>query len=575
MWMAVLLSVVPAPAHAAVGGVTGISDRQEAVACSYARGHAPVAKRAGYADACASAASVEQSANALADITPFTYENPVYGSSFPDPGALANGSTDYYAYATGGRFPIIKSPDLVHWEVVGHAFSARPSWVVQTGDWHPWAPSVLRSSEACPGTSSPGCFFMYYVGLSGRHTPATHCVGVAWSLTASGPFTDLGPLQAEDGATDLAGRPPGCGDAAGYSNIDPAPFTDDDGSVYLYVSTGRHCAQPTTGSCPYEPTLSTIPLTSTPTKAAAPRKPLFGASSGSWEQEPGAAAAVVENPWMEKRGDTYYLFYSGGSYLASYGMGYATSAAPAEGFAKSSLNPILAETEDVLSPGGGSVVAGPGAESWLVYHGRADAYTEPRTLRIDPVYWSGTSVFTPGPTTGPQTFPPEEPPAPPGEPPSGEPPAEPPPADPAGTGSPSPPAGSSETAAPPDLVAPIFELRARRSQRARKAVAISVSAGSEDLWASAAGRVRFRGTSRTRALGSVDARYVPHGSTAVIRLTISKATRRAIRRALRHGRRVTANLRVAARDASGNVRVRTRTVRLASMPRRRSSASPR
>ena len=94
-------------------------------------------------------------------------------------------------------------------------------------------------------------------------------------------------------------------------------------------------------------------------------------------------------------------------------MGYATSAAPTEGFEKSSLNPILAETDDVLSPGGGSVVAGPGGESWLVYHGRTGAYTEPRTMRIDPVYWSGESVSTPGPTTGPQTFPPEDPPAPP------------------------------------------------------------------------------------------------------------------------------------------------------------------
>ena len=78
-------------------------------------------------------------------------------------------------------------------------------------------------------------------------------------------------------------------------------------------------------------------------------------------------------------------------------MGYATSASPTEGFAKSSLNPILAETDDVLSPGGGSVTIGPGGESWLVYHGRAGAYTAPRTMRIDPVYWSGTSVFTPGP----------------------------------------------------------------------------------------------------------------------------------------------------------------------------------
>jgi len=331
----------------------------------------------------------------------------VFGSFVADPGALRNSSTDYYAYATSGGFSILKSADMMHWERVGQAFTERPPWVVQSGDWHPWAPSVLRSAKSCPGTTSPGCYFMYYVGLSARHTPPTDCVGVAWSLTPSGPFTDLGPIQAKDGKKDLAGRPLGCGDAGGYGNIDPAPFVNSDGSVYLYVSTSRRCLQPTTSSCPYEPVISVLPMDKTPTRARAARKPLFGATPSSWEQQPGYAAQV-ENPWMEKRGSTYYLFYSGGYYGARYGMGYATATSPTGGtaysaFAKSPLNPVLRETSAVLSPGGGSVTTGPSGGSWLVYHGRAGDYSQSRTLRIDPLFWSGTSVMTPGPTTGPQS----------------------------------------------------------------------------------------------------------------------------------------------------------------------------
>lgn len=405
------LLLIPTTAEAAVGGITDISDRQETASCRYASSAAPASKRPRYTAACRSARSVEREAGGLsvAAVDSFTYENPVYGSSFPDPGALRNSSTDYYAYGTGGRFPILKSSDLVHWEEVGRAFSSRPSWVVQSGDWHPWAPSVLRSPRSCPETASPGCFFMYYVGLSAAHTPAAHCVGVAWSLTASGPFTDLGPIQAADGSTDLAGRPPGCGDAGGYSNIDAAPFVDDDGSVYLYLSTGRRCAQPTTGSCPYDPAISVISMTDTPTRAASVRKPLFGAAPGSWEHDP-AHSPTVENPWMEKRGSTYYLFYSGGDYRASYGMGYATATSPTGGtpfaaFAKSVHNPILRETAAVFSPGGGSVTVGPDGGSWFVYHGRATDYTQPRTLRIDPLFWSGSSIVTPAPTTGSQTAP--------------------------------------------------------------------------------------------------------------------------------------------------------------------------
>jgi len=406
-----IASLVIAPGLARAGGVTDISDRQELASCKFARAKAPASKRPSYTAGCQRAASADRDTGAFAaaEAASFTYENPVYGSSAPDPGAHRDSSTDYYAYTTGGGFPILKSPDLVHWERVGRAFSTRPTWVVQSGDWHPWAPSVLRAAQACPGTTSPGCYFMYYVGLSGQHTPATHCVAVAWSLTPSGPFTDLGPIQAQDGATDLAGRPPGCGDADGYGNIDPAPFVDDDGSIYLYVSTSRRCVQPTTGSCPYQPVISVLPMADTPIRAEAGRKPLFGATPGSWEQEPGNAAQV-ENPWMEKRGSTYYLFYSGGNYLASYGMGYATASSPTGGsahfaFAKSPLNPILSETADVLSPGGGSVTTGPDGGSWLVYHGRATAYTQPRTLRIDPIFWSGSSVVTPAPTTGAQTVP--------------------------------------------------------------------------------------------------------------------------------------------------------------------------
>ena len=412
--MLVSLLVLPTAARAAVGGITDISDRQELESCRYASAKAPASKRPRYMNACQNATSAERATSALATASAasVTYENPVHGSSFPDPGALRNTSTDYYAYATGGGFPIIKSSDLVHWEQVGRAFSARPSWVVQSGDWHPWAPSVLRSPRSCPGTTSPGCYFMYYVGLSAQHTPAMHCVGVAWSLTASGPFTDLGPIQAEDGSTDPAGRPPGCGDAGGYSNIDPAPFVDDDGTVYLYMSTGRRCVQPTTGTCPYEPVISVLAMADTPTQAVSDRKPLFGATPGSWEQEPGHAA-TVENPWVEKRGSTYYLFYSGGDYRASYGMGYATASSPTGGiaysaFAKSAHNPILRETDAVLSPGGGSVTVGPDGGSWIVYHGRAGDYTQPRTLRIDPLFWPGSSIVTPGPTTGPQTVPSED-----------------------------------------------------------------------------------------------------------------------------------------------------------------------
>jgi hypothetical protein len=282
-----------------------------------------------------------------------------------------------------------------------------------------------------------------------------------------------------------------------------------------------------------------LPLSDTPTTAAGPRQALFGGTLGSWEQEAGSAAAVVENPWIERRRDTYFLFYSGGSYLGSYGMGYATSAAPTGGFAKSSLNPILAQTDDVLSPGGGSVTIGPGGESWLVYHGRSGDHTQPRTLRIDPVYWSGTSVFTPGPTTGQQTFPPEEPPTPPEQ----EPPLENPPvSDP-------PPAGPAEVTPPPDLTAPVFGLRAKAVRRPRRMVRLTLGPASEDAWVTVTGRARFARSRRSLRVRAIRARFVAAGNTAELRIGLPRRAVRVV-------------LKVVARDAAGNRMARTLAVRL-------------
>ena len=82
-------------------------------------------------------------------------------------------------------------------------------------------------------------------------------------------------------------------------------------------------------------------------------------------------------------------------------MGSATATSPAGPFKKASINPILRQTADVLSPGGGAVTRRPQGGDWMVYHGRAGSYAAARTLRIDPLVWKKEgSVRVQGPTTG-------------------------------------------------------------------------------------------------------------------------------------------------------------------------------
>lgn len=323
------------------------------------------------------------------------WSNPVYDAApVPDPFVLDNNSAhdDYWEFNTGGRFPILHSTDLVHWQAMGTALDARPAWVVTSGDPHPWAPSILQTSAPCPGQASGHCYLMYYVGLSDQYF--VNCVAVATSPTPGGPYTDRGPLA--DPTADPTSEPVGCGDSQGQGNIDPSPFVDQNGSADLYVSTDSP-----------QPTVSVIPLTTDRLGAAGARTPLFSGDAGTWE-----AAAVgvptVEGPFALLHNGTYYVFYSGGGWQTHYGMGYATGSSPIGPFTKSAANPILSETAAVASPGGGDLpVTGPRGGEWLAYHGRDTLESNPRTLRLDAFSWRQVAgapdvPVIAGPTATPQ-----------------------------------------------------------------------------------------------------------------------------------------------------------------------------
>lgn len=327
-----------------------------------------------------------------------SYRNPVSGpGEFPDPTVIRAGSS-YYAYATGDRFQVMRSADLVHWERLAPALDARPDWAVTDPDWHPWAPSVLPTSGPCPGATTGGCYLLFHVALSRKFGSAvTNCIGVAASRTPQGPFTDRGPLEQADGTRE-DGWPIGCGDRAGHGNIDPQPFVDDDGKAWLYVSTDFTCPD-APQTCRLLPEISVIPLATDLVHAAGARQPLLAGQAGTWEQAPWAP--VVENPWIVKRGDTYHLLYSGGSWQDRYGMGHATATSPTGPFTRTAASPWTQGTDAVKSVGGGMVISDAAGAEWLAYHGR-DRYadpTVPRTLRIDPLVWSDERPGLNGPST--------------------------------------------------------------------------------------------------------------------------------------------------------------------------------
>jgi beta-xylosidase len=144
------------------------------------------------------------------------YSNPVMAGDYPDPAVIRVGD-EYWATATssewGPQFPILKSRDLVNWQLVGSVFNKRPEWSVANY----WAPEIAEHK---------GRYYMYYVG---RKRGGPLAVAVATAGKPAGPYTDHGVLVAQ-----VAG------------SIDAVPFDDENGERHLvWKEDGNSRKQPT------------------------------------------------------------------------------------------------------------------------------------------------------------------------------------------------------------------------------------------------------------------------------------------------------------------------------------------
>ena len=275
----------------------------------------------------------------------------------------------YYAYSTAvewGRrshwFPIIRSTDLVSWRHVGDAFRRPPAWA---RDRH-WAPSALQHE---------GRTHLFY---SARGRSGRHCVAMASARRPRGPFRHRAVLA--------------CGRPLGY--IDPFGFVDPaTGQPWLYVAR----ADPTCHRRPGRCFIAAMPLSSDLTRVIGPRKVVLGVTE-PWERRRGYE--TVENPYVFESGGRYYILYSGNDWRSpDYAMGYAVGPTPVGPFVKAGP-PVMAGTDAVRGPGGGSLVEGPGGGLWMAYHARRRGVGDPRrrSLHLDPVALMAGELFTPGPS---------------------------------------------------------------------------------------------------------------------------------------------------------------------------------
>ncbi|MDC0771882.1 family 43 glycosylhydrolase [Streptomyces sp. HD] len=222
-------------------------------------------------------------------------------------------TTDGFQGWSGTKFKAYSSKDLVHWKDHGVILDLGPD--VTWADKNAWAPAIAERD---------GKYYFYFC--------AEQQIGVAVADSPAGPFKDaLGrPLVAKGGS--LKGQ-----------MIDPAVFTDDDGTSYLYWGNGHGYVVPLNDDM--------VSFDASKVKDITPDN-------------------FREGSFVIKRKGTYYFMWSEDDTRSeNYHVAYATGPSPLGPWTKRGT--ILQKRPEygILGTGHHSVVNTPGTDDWyIVYH---------------------------------------------------------------------------------------------------------------------------------------------------------------------------------------------------------------
>ncbi len=284
-------------------------------------------------------------ARAVALPDPDEIETRTAASDFPDPFVLLDGET-YYAFATGiddgHNVQVARSRDMMTWTLLGDALPVLPSWAKKN---FTWAPSVLRRDQR---------WVLYYTA---RDTSSGfQCISRGTAERPEGPYVDDSP------------RPFICqtsGDSAFCGSIDPSPFVDTSGHVYLLWKSDENSP-----ACRTRPRIWSQRLSDDGLSVIGEPSPLL-TTDREWE------GPLIEGPSMVREGDSLFLFYSANWFeSADYAIGWARCESPTGPCRKMTLDgPLMKSTGTMLGPGGQEIFKDTLGRPWMAFH----AWTAPHT----------------------------------------------------------------------------------------------------------------------------------------------------------------------------------------------------
>lgn len=265
-----------------------------------------------------------------------TYRNPILFADYSDPDVIRDGGS-YYLIASTFHFvpgiPILESPDLVHWTILGHAvrrLDMDPRYSMIGGNRYGmgvWAPAIRKHG---------GLFYIYFP------TPAEG-IFVTTASGITGPWSSPHAVIAEAGLED------------------PCPFWDDDGTAYLIHSR--------TGAGPL--ILHRMSADG-----------MHVLDEGKVIVDDPAHLPVLEGPKLYKRGGYYYIFAPFGG--VNTGSQAVLRSRQLYGPYESRV--VLAQGDTKINgPHQGAYVETPAGQGWFIHFQSDGAHG--RIVHLEPVRW--------------------------------------------------------------------------------------------------------------------------------------------------------------------------------------------
>ncbi|KAH9908491.1 glycoside hydrolase family 43 protein [Xylariomycetidae sp. FL2044] len=282
------------------------------------------------------------------DLRGRSLSGPFMGVNFPDPSVIwGDGSWKAYATSSNGKYvPVATSSDTFSWTLTGNdALPNVGSWV-DPRNTAIWAPDVQKNDA--------GVYVMYYTA---QQNGGSHCIGVATSTTAIGPFTPTNsPLLC---------------DTAGGGVIDPSGYDDGVDRWILWKVDGNSLGGATscqsgTPSGSYKPTPIKIQ------RVARDATTLLDSAKTILDNQGQSNDGIVEAPALYKVADgNYVLFYSAHCYSSDdYDIEYAWSSTIDGAYANRGILIRTVDNKGVFAPGGLDI--DPNGKN-VVFHGRLAA----------------------------------------------------------------------------------------------------------------------------------------------------------------------------------------------------------